>query len=101
MRMKSAIQRSVVGGSFTYGVVEAYSLGLATIRLVEGGARLTSLPVASYVSAGLRIIVDYINDVPLVRKAGVEAITRGSRPLPIAYVIPRSENITNTWIPEP
>lgn len=101
MKMKSTIQRSVVGGSFTYGIVEAYNLGQATIRLAEGGARLTSLPVMSYVCAGLRVIVDYTNDVPSVRRAGTEAIARGSRPLPIAYVIPRSENIANTWVPEP
>ncbi len=101
MRMKPAIQRSIVGCSFTYGVVESYDLGLATVRLAEGGARLTSIPVTSYVEVGAVVIVDYTNDVPSTRRAGMEAITRSTSPLSVARVIPQSENIINTWIPEP
>jgi len=101
MKVKSAIRRSVIGGSFAYGVVESYSLGLATVRLAKGGARLTNIPVTSYMWAGLEVIVDYTSDVPSVRSAGLFAYGRSSKSWYVIYTPPQSSNIASTRIPEP
>jgi len=101
MNIKPVIRVSVTGGAYTYGVIESYALGLATVRLATGGARLTSIPITSFVRAGLEVIIDYTNDVPSVRRADMPASRRGSRSLRTANVVPQSFNITNTWIPEP
>ena len=101
MSIKTIIRRTVDGGAYTYGIVESYVLGLATVRLAEGGARLTGIPVTSNVRAGDVVIVDYTSDVPSVRRNTGPARGRRVRPLPVARIIPRSENITSTRVSEP
>ena len=101
MRMKSTIQRSVVGGAFTYGVIETYALGLATVRLAKGGARLTSIPVTTYIREGDIVMVDYTNDVPSARRVGMAAYVEDVNPLWPARVFHQSVNLANTRIPEP
>ena len=101
MSIKAIIRRTVDGGAYTYGIVESYILGLATVRLAEGGARLTGIPVTSNVRAGDVVIVDYTSDVPSVRRNTVPARGRRVRPLRIAPIVPQSFNIENTRIPEP
>lgn len=54
-------------GAYVYATVEDVILGLATVRLTGGGARLTNLPVVGgAVYNGQRVAIDYSAGVPPV-----------------------------------
>lgn len=65
--VKEIIRGNFYGGLYVYAIVEEINLGLATVRLCKGGARLTQLPViGGQVLVGERVIVDYSSNVPPV-----------------------------------
>jgi len=101
MTMKRTIRETSTGGSFTYGVVESYILGLATVRVAKGGARFTSIPVTFNMLAGSTVIIDHTNDVPSVRRDTILAYGASTRPLRNGHVFMRSSNKASAQVPEP
>ena len=67
MSIKALTRDNFYSGVYAYAIVEEVILGLATVRLVKGGARLTSLPViGGQVLIGDKVIVDYSSNIPPV-----------------------------------
>lgn len=68
-KLRRQVRRSVTTGAQVFASVEHTSLGMATVRLSENGARLTNLRVVGQpVKVGQRIIVDSSAEgTPVVR----------------------------------
>ena len=65
MSIKKLVRKSFYQGVYVYATVEATSLGRATVRLAENGARLTSLTIIGALPrVGDRVIVDYAAGTP-------------------------------------
>jgi hypothetical protein len=67
--LRRPIRQTQKSGVYIYAVVEGISLGYATVRFANGGARMTNLPVlGGAVMVGEKVVVDYSGGVPpLVR----------------------------------
>lgn len=83
MSLRETVRNTIKSGSTMYATVESYSLGLATVRLHENGARLTNLStIGGEVEIGQTVIVDYSAGVnPIVRPEFVTEETSNLEPL--------------------
>lgn len=66
--MRSLISQVVSRANTTQGTVEDYNNGYATVRLVDGGTRLSNIRVSGRVMIGDRVTVDYSQEKPVARK---------------------------------
>ena len=58
--LRREVRLTAERGTQLYATVEAVVYGFATVRLADGGARMTSLPiVGATVSIGDTVVVDY------------------------------------------
>lgn len=65
MSLRRNIRQAQQAGVYSYAILEAYNLGLATVRLAKNGARLSNLPVTgSQLNIGDVVIVDYSSGTP-------------------------------------
>lgn len=71
--IKRQVRQAHQSGVFVYATVEELNLGLATVRLISTGARLTNLPViGGEIVKGQRVIIDYASGTsPRVRAVQV------------------------------
>lgn len=79
MNLRRTVRRTIQQGNSVFATVEDVHNGLVTVRLVAGGARLTSLSFLGLeVTVGQRVIVDYSSGSPPVVRPiiGSENITR-------------------------
>ena len=69
MSIKKLVRQSFYQGVYLYAVVESVSLGRATVRLANGGARLTNLTVIGKLpDIGDNVIIDYAAGVPPIAR---------------------------------
>jgi hypothetical protein len=82
------VRRTIEGGSTSYGEVEEYHLGLATVRLGKSGARLTNISTLGLtVESGQQVIVDFsAGPKPIIRPIITEETTE-ELPLSVHTII--------------
>jgi len=60
MSLRRTIRNTIKRGNTVHGIVESYANGLATVKLSEGGSRLSNLStIGGTINVGDEVIVDY------------------------------------------
>lgn len=69
MNLRREFRSQLTRGAYVFATVEGVSMGKATVRLANNGARLTNCPIlGANVSIGERVVVDYSAEgKPIVR----------------------------------
>lgn len=68
MSVRRSMRKASLRGTQAWARVESVALSAATVRLAEGGARLTNLQMMAPVRVGEKVIVDFVaQDKPTVR----------------------------------